>query len=215
MFQFYDIEQNTEEWFSMRGGRLTSSNLGKVMANDGKAFGEPAKKYAVQIAIEQITGNPISSSYSNEHMQRGHEQEPVARMLYEEETFSTVKNGGFFCSDEIGCSPDGLVFDDGVIEIKSVIESVHFANVKRQNFDPVYKWQFVGNLKFTGRDWIDFVSYCATYPIDKQLYIYRMHKESYQEEFKQIDSRVNEFMFLVAKTKAEIKNSNYFLGENR
>ena len=95
MFEFHDVDQNTDEWFAMRAGLLTSSKLGTIMANYGKAFGEPAKKYAVNIAIEQITSKPIASSYSNEHMERGHEQEPIARMLYEEETFSEVSNGGF------------------------------------------------------------------------------------------------------------------------
>ena len=158
MFDFHDVEQNTDEWFAMRGGRLTSSKLAVIMANYGKTFGEPAKRYAVNIAIEQITGNPIASTYSNEHMERGHEQEPIARMLYEEDTFCTVTNGGFFCDDFIGCSPDGLVGDPGAIEIKSVIAPVHYASIKRQNVDPAYKWQCVGNLKFTGRDWLDFIS---------------------------------------------------------
>jgi len=80
MFEFHDVDQNTDEWFAMRAGLLTSSKLGTVMANYGKAFGDPAKKYAVNIAIEQITGQPIPSTFSNDHMERGHEQEPVARM---------------------------------------------------------------------------------------------------------------------------------------
>ena len=80
MFEFYDVEQNTDAWLQLRAGKLTSSNLGKVMANYGKAFGDPAKKLAVQIAIEQITGKPQESGYSNDHMDRGHEQEPIARI---------------------------------------------------------------------------------------------------------------------------------------
>jgi len=160
MFKFIDIEQNTDEWFELRGGRLTSSKLGVVMSSYGKAFGEPAKKYAVNIAIEQITGIAIPSDYSNAHMQRGHEQEPIARMMYEDDTFCDVDEGGFFMSDFVGCSPDGLVDDDGVIEIKSVIATTQFATVKRQSLDPAYRWQCIGNLKFTGRDWLDYVSYC-------------------------------------------------------
>jgi len=209
--EFHDIEQNSDEWYSMRGGRLTSSNLGKVMANLGKSFGEPAKKYATQIAIEQITGKPISSDFSNAHMERGIEQEPIARMLYEEETFCDVSNGGFFCSETVGCSPDGLVSDCGAIEIKSVIASTHFATVKRQNVDPAYRWQCIGNLKFTERDWLDFISYCADFPQDKQLFIYRIHKEYCREEFSMIDERVEEFMCLVNRTKKSILESDYHL----
>ena len=208
MFEFHDIEQNTDQWFSMRAGRLTSSKLAVVMANYGKAFGEPAKKYAVNIAIEQITGNAISSTYSNEHMERGHEQEPIARMMYEDETFSDVKNGGFFCTEFIGCSPDGLP-DGGVIEIKSVIGSVHYANIKRQGVDPAYRWQCIGNLKFTGRDWLDFVSYCSEFPLGKQLFVHRINKADLEEEFKKIDVRVAEFKELVQSSKKLILDSSY------
>jgi hypothetical protein len=209
MLDFIDIEQNTDEWFQLRSGRLTSSKLGVIMANFGKSFGEPAKKYAVNIAVEQITGNPIASNYSNDHMERGHEQEPVARMLYEEETFCEVSNGGFFSSAFVGCSPDGLVLDCGAIEIKSVISSVHYANVKRQGVDPAYKWQCIANLMFTGRDWLDFVSYCADFPEDKKLFIHRMHKSKCQNEFVMIKDRIEEFKKLVTESKKIIELSAY------
>jgi len=208
-FKFIDVQQNTDEWFALRGGKLTSSKLGTIMANYGKAFGEPAKKYAVQVAVEQITGNPISSGYQNEHMARGHEQEPMARMIYEDENFVDVTNGGFFESEFIGCSPDGIVDNDGVIEIKSVIAPVHFASVKRQNVDPAYKWQLVGNLKFTGRDWIDFVSYCESFPVDKQLFTHRLYAKDLEEDFSKLDIRVSEFLLLVAETKEIILNNGY------
>ena len=211
MLKFVDVEQNTDEWFALRGGKLTSSKLGVIMANYGKAFGEPAKKYAVNIAIEQITGNPISSDYSNEHMARGHEQEPIARMLYEEEMFCDVSNGGFFEGDFIGCSPDGLVYSDGVIEIKSVISSVHYSNLKRQSVDPTYKWQCIGNLLFTGRNWLDFVSYCADFPEGKRLYVYRLHADKLADEFEKIQKRVSEFALLVATTKKMIETTDYQL----
>ncbi len=209
MFEFIDVEQNTDEWYQLRAGRITSSNLGKMMANFGKSFGEPAKKYAVQIAVEQITGTPASNSYSNAHMERGHEQEPIARQLYENEMFCDVLNGGFFKSQSIGCSPDGLVGNDGVIEIKSVIDSVHFANVKRGGIDPAYKWQCIGNLKFTGLEWLDFISYCSTYPDDKQLYVSRITPDELTKEFDMIDLRVDEFLNLIYETKTKILDGNY------
>lgn len=209
MFNFHDVDQNSDEWYEMRAGLITSSKLGTIMANYGKSFGEPAKKYAVNIAIEQITGKAISSGYSNEHMERGHEQEPIARMLYEQENFCDVTNGGFFENGDIGCSPDGLVGDDGVVEIKSVIASTQYATVKRQKLDPAYKWQCIGNLKFTGRDWIDYISYCADFPEDKQLFIHRINKADCEEDFKMIDSRVKEFMMLIIDTKQIILESNY------
>lgn len=208
-FEFHDIDQNTDEWMELRGPRFTSSNSGKIMANYGKAFGDPAKKYAMNIAVQQITGRSMEKGFTNEHMERGHDQEPIARMMYENETFCTVSNGGFFCNDFVGCSPDGLVYDDGAIEIKSVIVNVHYANVKRQSVDPAYKWQCIGNLKFTGRKWLDFVSYCSEFPEGKRLYTYRLHADKLQDEFKMLDSRIDEFKALVDSTRKTILESKY------
>lgn len=211
MFQFHDIEQNSDEWLLRRAGKITSSPLSKVMANEGAAFGKPAKDYAVQICIERMTGKPISGGFSNGHTDRGHEQEPLARMAYEEQTFSEVSNGGFFELDDIGCSPDGLVYDEGVIEIKSVIPSVHYANLSRQTFDPTYKWQLFANLKFTGREWIDFISFCQDFPQDKQLYVCRLYRSQLQEEFARLDKRIDEFRKLIDKTYKSISESNYMV----
>jgi len=211
MLDFYDVEQNSEEWFELRAGKLTSSNLAKVMANFGKAFGEPAKKLASNIALEQITGRPVSSDYSNEHMERGHIEEPIARELYEIETFSTITNGGFFCNDLIGCSPDGLVNGEGVIEIKSAIPNVHFARISKGTIDSAYKWQCIQNLDKTGRDWLDFVSYCADFPEGKQLFIYRLHRADIQDEIKMIDARTAEFFNLVSQYRSQIETNPYYV----
>ena len=208
---FHDVDQNSDEWYELRGGKITSSSLSKIMANYGKAFGEPAKKYAVDIAIEQITGVAVSSGYSNDAMQRGHEEEPLARKMYEDQFFCDVDNGGFFELGAIGCSPDGLVSDNGVIEIKSAIPSIHYARIEKQSYDSAYKWQLIGNLKFTGRDWIDFISYCSSFPVEHQLYVFRLHKCDYEDEFKMIDERCDEFIELISNTKQKILSSDYFL----
>lgn len=209
MFKFHDIDQNGDEWYQMRGGRLTSSMLGKVMANYGKAFGEPAKKYAYQIALEQITGIACESGYQNEAMERGHIEEPLARAMYEDDTFVEVTNGGFFCTEKIGCSPDGLVGSDGVVEIKSAIATIHFERLRKQTYDSQYKWQLIGNVKFTGREWIDFISYCSEFPEGKKLYVYRLWAEDLAAEFDQIDRRSEEFFKLVEQSKQVILNGSY------
>ena len=213
--RFHNVEQNSEEWYELRGGKITGSALCKAMANYGKAFGEPAKKYAVSIALEQITGNAQPSGYSNEHMERGHEEEHLARMAYEEEYFAEVTNGGFFELDGIGCSPDGLVGEDGVIEIKSAIPSIHYARIKNQSFDSAYKWQLIGNMKMTGREWIDFISYCSGFPIGRQLYVYRLQASDYQKEYKMIDARIGEFKALIETVKNDILNCNYSIIEGK
>lgn len=197
---FHDIEQNTDEWLDLRVAKLTGSGAKTIMANYGKAFGEPAKKLAKTIAREMVTGKrSLTESYSNAHMERGHEQEPIARTLYESQTFVDVSNGGFFDCGNLGCSPDGLVFDDGLIEIKSVVDHVHFDNIKRGSFDPAYKWQLYFNLMTTEREWIDFVSYCADFPEATQLYIYRIHKKDSFIEFTMLEKRISEFFVMVDK----------------
>lgn len=205
MLKFIDIDQNTDEWLDLRAGRLTSSKLGVVMANYSKPFGEPAKKYAIDIAIERITGKPIPSGFSNQHTERGHEEEPIARRLYESLTFTDTQNGGFYCNDWIGCSPDFNVGECGLGEIKSSIPSVHFNRVKKCALPSEHKWQCIGNLKFTGRDWIDFVNFCSSYPEDKQLFIKRINKNEVQDEFKMIDSRLDEFKRLIGECEKQIK----------
>lgn len=210
--KFYNIKQNSEEWNELRNGVITGSKIGCIMANYGKAFGEMAKKYAINLAIEQLTKNKIQSEFYNKDMQRGHAQEHLAIALYEEYNFTEVSKGGFFSNGVVGCSPDGLVDDDGLIEIKSVIPTTHYANMKRKNVDPAYKWQFYFNLYFTNRTWIDFVSYCDNYQEDKKLFIHRLHKEDLSNEFEIMNARINEFIVYVEKIKQKIiesKTDNY------
>ena len=201
---FIDIDQNSDSWFDLRAGKLTGSAVSKVMANYGKAFGAPAQDLATQIAVEQITGNPILSNYTNSHMDRGHEQEPMARAEYERTYFCEVLNGGFFDNDKTGVSVDGRVLPDGIIEIKSHIPSVHFANIKRNEPNPDYKWQYYFNLKETGADWIDTISFCADFPEGKKLCIYRIWAKDSEEEFEQIESRSAKFFELVEEKKRVI-----------
>lgn len=209
MTKFHDVIQNSDEWELLRAGSLTSSNLSKVMANTGRAFGDPAQKLATKIAVEQIRGVPAIGGYKNEHMERGHEQEPLARALYENEFFCTVKNGGYFQNGFIGCSPDGLIDKDGLIEIKSVIIPVHFATLKRGDIDPAYKWQIYGNLYITGRKWIDFVSFCDEFPDDKKLIIRRVYADDISHNFLEMEERIEKFRIFVQSVKSKIVNSNY------
>ncbi|WP_395312382.1 lambda exonuclease family protein [Enterobacter hormaechei] len=201
---WHDVEQNGEEWDALRLGKATASNFGLIMANDGKAFGEPAKRYALQLALEQIKGCKSEFGFSNEHMERGHEQEPIARMLYEEMNFVDVDNGGFFDHDTYGDSPDGLVGQDGLVEIKSVIAATHYSTLTRGSFDPAYRWQLVGHLDCSGRDWVDFISYCSDFPDGKQLIVYRLTAAECESEIVRLRARRKDFLELVADTKRRI-----------
>lgn len=194
---WHDVEQNTPAWDELRLGKATSSCNAAFMANDGKAFGEPAKRLALKIALERVTGRKAEYSFRSDDMDRGHEQEPMARMLYEEMFFAEVTNGGFFDCGDYGDSPDGLVGDDGIIEIKSVIAPVHFATMQRGKPDPAYLWQIAGHLDCSGRQWVDYVSYCPEFPEWAQLVVYRVTRDDMDSEIARLRDRRNNFLALV------------------
>lgn len=201
---FHDIAQNSEEWEAVRLGKATSSNNAKIMAHYGKGFGEPAERYALQLALERVTGRKAGVSFKNDDMERGHEQEPIARMLYEEQSFSTVNNGGFFDWGEWGDSPDGLVSTNGVLEVKCVIATTHEANIKRGKPDPAYRWQTVGHFAGTNREWVDWLSYCSDYPEWRQLVVFRVWRGEVEKELAMLAERRAQFLELVRTKEAEI-----------
>jgi len=187
------IEQNTDEWFEMRRGKITASNFSTIMANYGKAFGNPAVQYAQRIAIEAKTNRSIET-FKNEWMDRGTELEDDARQLYSDLTFTDVLPGGFAHDGRFGASSDGIA-GEGLIEIKSVKYNTHFERLVKGGFDTSYQWQIRGQMWLYDRDWCDFVSYCPDFPVNKQLYIFRVDRDEELEE--QLKTRLNEFAELV------------------
>ena len=198
---FIDVEQNTDEWFALRLGKVTSSNFSKIMANLGKDFGSPAIEYAQKVALEYVTGNrDESASYKNGYMERGHELEPVAVELYERETFYSVTNGGFNQEESkepilLGDSPDGNVGEDGCIEIKSVIPNTQWKRIKKGGIDLAYKWQIHGHIWLGDKQWCDFISYCPEMPENKQLHIFRVERDDIIISL--MDERLDEFKGVV------------------
>ena len=114
-----DCEQGSDEWRSARCGIPTASRFSEILA---KGEGRTRAKYLRELAAERMRGYPEPDSYSNSHMDRGHEQEAEARALYSM-TFanSPVRRVGFIHNGRAGCSPDSLVGDDGGLEIKSAL----------------------------------------------------------------------------------------------
>lgn len=205
--KWHNVEQNSPEWELLKLGKASSSGYAKFMANYGKAFGEPAHRYALQIALERVTGRKADYSFKSDDMERGHEQEPLARMLYEEMFFCAIGNGGFYDFGEYGDSPDGLIGEDGVIEVKSVIASTHEATIKRGTFDPAYRWQMAGHFD-SGRKWVDFVSYCSDYPEWLQLVVYRVTRDEMAQEIEMLHERRTQFLALVRQKETELQQKD-------
>ena len=89
---FHEVDQNTDEWFELRLGKPTSSNFAKIMANEGKAFGSSSDRIRSKISFRNsYRQKETRMVLKTHHMERGHEEEPIAIELYEEETFYSVR----------------------------------------------------------------------------------------------------------------------------
>ena len=162
MIEVFDtIVQGTPEWLACRSGIPTSSKFSTVLA---KGEGKTRAKYMRQLAGEIITGRPMES-YSNAHMERGHEMEPEARAHYAFLTDADIKQVGFIRNGQKGCSPDSLIGENGMLEIKSKLPDLVIECIERGSFPPEHKAQCQGALWVAEREWIDIVVYWPDMPI--------------------------------------------------
>ena len=155
MIKHLQIDQNSEEWFNARLGHFTASSFKDLFAAKSTA---QYQKAINKVVFERLTGE-VPESFSNDYMERGHELEPIAKEVYSMQTFNDVIEGGFFCDDWIGASPDGLVGPDGLIEVKSPAYNTMINYLLNPSLPSEYKWQVYGQLYITGRAWCDFMAY--------------------------------------------------------
>ncbi len=202
-----DVEQNTDEWFDLRMKKATSSKFAVIMAHEGKAFGEPALRYAEQVALEIVTGyKEEGTGYKSKDMENGHIWEPVAIENYETETFLAVTKGGFNVSscERFGDSPDGNVGEKGCVEVKTVVRTTQMKRLKKGGIDTGYKWQICGHIWLGEKEWCDFISFCPTMPENKKLFIHRVHRD--EDMIKRLETRLNLWWEEVKKNIEILKN---------
>ena len=151
------IEQGSEEWLSLRAGRFTSSNIKELLMDPNtKGYQDAIKR----VAFEIITGNRVDDGFKSEWMTRGNELEAEARMNYEATTFNVVTPGGFFLyGDHQGSSPDGLISEDALLEIKCPKYNTMVDYLIDKEVPKIYIPQIQHQLSCTGRDWCDFMAY--------------------------------------------------------
>lgn len=172
-----DIPQGSEEWTQLRLGVATASNFNKIITATGKESAT-LEKYALQLATESTLFS-AEPNFKNEIMARGNELEAEARQVYQEETFNIVEEITMFKSDcgNFGYSPDGLIANDGLIEIKCPLATTHFQYILDDKVPSDYWQQLQGGLWVSGRNWIDFVSYHPNFK-EKKLFIKRVEKDN-------------------------------------
>jgi putative phage-type endonuclease len=169
------MKQGTPEWLAARLGHVTASRFSDVLA---KGKGITREKYLIQIVCERLTGLS-QPEYVNGAMEWGTEQEPFARMAYEVKTQAIVQEVGFIkhpTMARVGGSPDGLIGDNGGVQIKCPSSHVHIATI-RNGMPSEHRAQVQGEMAVTNRTWWDFVSYDPRMPEPLQLYIERIKRD--------------------------------------
>ena len=173
------MEQLSQEWFEARLGKVTASRVSDVLATRKGQESTVRAKYKLQLATERLT-NKKTDTYMNQAMQDGIEREPMAREIYEKLKDVTVEEVGFVqhpAIERAGASPDGLVGDDGIIEIKCPIETTHTTNLLERRLPSKYKPQVQFQLSATGRKWCDFISYNPNFEPRLQLMVVRVERD--------------------------------------
>jgi len=186
--------QYTDEWYSARLGKVTASRVADVMAKTKTGYSTSRQNYMMQLLCERLTGKK-EESYSSAAMQRGTEMEPIARAVYEAEKGLFVVETGLVEHEEIknfGASPDGLVGDDGLIEIKCPNTSTHVEFLRTGKIDGKYQIQMLVQMACTKREWCDFVSYDDRLP--EQLSYKRVRFMRDDERIAEIESEVERFL---------------------
>ena len=174
-----DIIQGTDEWKAVRCGRVTASRVADVVAKTKTGFGASRGNYMAELIAERLTGE-TADSYTNAAMQWGTDMEPQARAEYEFAANVTVTEIGFVEHPSIamtGASPDGLVGDDGMVEIKCPNTSTHIDTLLTGTVFGKYDTQMQWQMACAGRMWCDFVSFDPRLPASMQLFVRRVQRD--------------------------------------
>jgi hypothetical protein len=177
-----NIEQGSPEWKQVRCGIVTASRLEDLIAVSEKTGLDlaPRRHYREELIVEILTGEPYptSAEYARQ-VQWGKEQEPFARAAYEMRYDVLVDTCGFALHPDVvrfGASPDGLVGEDGLIQIKCPNTNTHLRWIQA-GIAPTEHWcQMLAEMACTGREWCDFVSFDPRLPEHLQLFVRRFHR---------------------------------------
>lgn len=168
--KIYNFEQRTEDWYNIRKGKMTASNAETIIAN-----GKGLETYIYNLMAEYYS-SAEKESYINADMQRGIDLEPEAKIEFQFYTGLDIKEVGCVELNEyILASPDGLIGDDGLIEIKCPNDSIYFKLLLSNNIKPEYIAQMQMQMYVTDRQYCYFVSYNPNF--EKSLYIKKINRD--------------------------------------
>lgn len=204
MISFSNYEQGSSEWISERRGIITGSRFKD--ARDKLKSGEPSKAalgYAMDLARERLGGS-APSKFQNAAMRTGTEQEPIARAMYERRTGDLVDEVGFFYTQDrlFGGSVDGLIDNDGVLEIKTMVSSDTLFTAVADGDLSAYTDQCNGYLWLLGRKWVDLVLWI---PDMQRMLIKRIERD--ESAIESLESDLMAFSALVTEYENKLRNA--------
>lgn len=188
------VQQGTDEWHQLRLGKVTASRVADILAKTKSGVSASRGNYLIELAIQRVT-KQIEESYTNAAMQWGTETEPLARMAYELKKETFVEQVPFIDHPSIewfGCSPDGLVETDGLVEIKCPNSATHWSYLKANEPPNKYFIQMQAQIACSQRDWNDFISFDPRMPDKSQLFIKRVYRDD--EFIKSMESDIKQFL---------------------
>ena len=197
--------QGTEEWLLERCGKVTASRIADLMATTRSGYAASRENYKAQLIAERLTGC-VADSFKSAAMIYGTETEPEARRAYEFFVDRDVQQVGFIphpSIDMAGASPDGLVGDDGLVEIKCPNTSTHIACLLTGRIDDKYHKQMQFQMACSGRQWCDFVSYDNRMPERMRLFVKRVHRD--HSDVGEIETAVRAFIAEIDETVARLQ----------
>ena len=200
------MEQRTDDWYTARLGKVTASRVADVVAKTKTGVSASRGNYMAQLIVERLTGKP-TESFNSSAMQWGTDTEPLARAAYEMATDTIVDEVGFVEHELLpncGASPDGLVGDKGLIEIKCPNTATHIETLINGTIDNRYMLQMQWQMACTDREWCDFVSFDPRMPEALQLKIIRVPMN--EMLIVDLENQVAEFLNQVQE-KIEILNN--------
>lgn len=188
------MEQRTDEWYAARLGKVTASRVADVVAKTKSGYSASRDNYMAELICERLTGTR-GEFFPSAAMVWGTEQEPRARAAYEAAQGVLVEETGFVLHaliDDAGASPDGLVGDDGLVEIKCPNTATHLEFLLTSKIPDKYVTQMMWQMLCTGRKWCDYVSYDPRLPEHMQLKIVRVVAD--QVLMTQLENEVIQFL---------------------
>lgn len=202
-----NIEQGSKEWLDLRLGMITASRMKDVLSNGrGGKPSKTAESYMIELIAEQLSGES-KPFFENDAMRWGTETEPQARAMYELESGNDVEEVAFIVKNEfIGVSPDGLIGDNGMLEIKCPTTTTQIKRALSKSYHADYKAQIQAQLWVAEREWCDFVSFDPRLDCGPSFLIERVERD--EEFISEMETTVSSFIDRIIILMVKLTNND-------